>query len=81
MVNGQSGPVNCNAGVTDGDGFYSIACPLSDASAGKTKVTVSYSSYDNNDAFRYDNKTVQTEFDVFSNSSLAITKSVHSSQA
>ncbi|MGB2037396.1 MAG: DUF4129 domain-containing protein [Candidatus Poseidoniaceae archaeon] len=72
MVNGQSGPVSCNAGVTDGDGFYSIACPLSDATAGKTKVTVSYSSYDNNDAFRYDNKTVQTEFDVFSNSTLAI---------
>jgi hypothetical protein len=72
MVNGQSGPVNCNAGVTDSDGFYSIACPLSDATAGKTKVTVSYSSYDNNDAFRYDNKTVQTEFDVFSNSTLAI---------
>ena len=72
MVNGQSGPVNCNAGVTDSDGFYSIACPLSDATAGKTKVTVSYSSYDNNDAFRYDNKTVQTEFDVFSNSTLDI---------
>jgi len=50
----------------------SIACPLSDATAGKTKVTVSYSSYDNNDAFRYGNKTVQTEFDVFSNSTLAI---------
>jgi hypothetical protein len=72
MVNGQSGPVNCNAGVTDSDGFYSISCPLSDATAGKTKVTISYSSYDNNDAFRYDNKTVQTEFDVFSNSTLAI---------
>ena len=74
MVNGQSGPVNCNAAVTDADGNYSITCPLSDVLAGKTKVTVSYSSYDNNDAFRYDNKTVQTEFDVFSNSSLAITE-------
>ena len=74
MVNGQTGPVNCNAGMTDADGNYSIACPLSDVMAGKTKVTVSYSSYDNNDAFRYDNKTVQTEFDVFSNSSLAITE-------
>ena len=74
MVNGQSGPVNCNAAVTDADGNYSITCPLSDALAGKTKVTVSYSSYDNNDAFRYDNKTVQTEFDVFSNSTLAITE-------
>ena len=74
MVNGQSGPVNCNAAVTDADGNYSIVCPLSDVLAGKTKVTVSYSSYDNNDAFRYDNKTIQTEFDVFSNSSLSITE-------
>ena len=74
MVNGQSGPISCNAAVTDADGNYSITCPLSDVMAGKTKVTVSYSSYDNNDAFRYDNKTVQTEFDVFSNSTLAITE-------
>ena len=74
MVNGQSGPVNCNAAVTDSNGNYSIVCPLSDVLAGKTKVTVSYSSYDNNDAFRYDNKTIQTEFDVFSNSSLSITE-------
>lgn len=74
MVNGQSGPVNCNAAVTDENGNYSITCPLSDVLAGKTKVTVSYSSYDNNDAFRYDNKTVQTEFDVFSNSSLFISE-------
>jgi len=74
MVNGQSGPVSCNAAVTAADGNYSITCPLSDVLAGKTKVTVSYSSYDNNDAFRYDNKTVQTEFDVFSNSSLSISE-------
>ena len=60
--------------MTDADGNYSIVCPLSDVLAGKTKVTVSYSSYDNNDAFRYDNKTIQTEFDVFSNSSLSITE-------
>ena len=42
--------------------------------AGKAKVTVSYSAYDNNDAYRYENKTVQTEFDVFSNSTLQITE-------
>ena len=77
MVNGQSGPVNCNAAVTDSNGNYSIVCPLSDVLAGKTKVTVSYSSYDNNDAFRYDNKTIQTEFDVFSNSSLSILSLIH----
>ena len=45
-------------------------CPLSDVMAGKAKVSVTYSSYDNNDAYRYENKTVQTEFDVFSNSTL-----------
>mgnify|MGYP002818910255 FL=1 len=56
------------------DGFFAITCPLSDVLAGKAKVTVSYSSYDNNDAYRYENKTVQTEFDVFSNSTLQITE-------
>jgi len=40
--------------------------------AGKAKVSVIYSSYDNNDAYRYENKTVQTEFDVFSNSTLSV---------
>ena len=39
---------------------------------GKAKVTVTYSSYDNNDAYRYQNDTYETEFDVFSNSTLAL---------
>jgi hypothetical protein len=60
--------------MTNIDGRFSITCPLSDVMAGKAKVTVSYSAYDNNDAYRYENKTVQTEFDVFSNSTLQITE-------
>jgi len=74
MVNGQTGPVACQSGTTNADGFFAITCPLSDVMAGKAKVTVSYSAYDNNDAYRYENKTVQTEFDVFSNSTLQITE-------
>ncbi|MGB0312334.1 MAG: DUF4129 domain-containing protein, partial [Poseidonia sp.] len=74
MVNGQAGPVACQSGTTNADGFFAITCPLSDVMAGKAKVTVSYSAYDNNDAYRYENKTVQTEFDVFSNSTLQITE-------
>ena len=74
MVNGQTGPVACQSGTTNADGFFSIICPLSDVMAGKAKVTVSYSAYDNNDAYRYENKTVQTEFEVFSNSTLQITE-------
>jgi hypothetical protein len=74
MVNGQTGPVACQSGTTNVDGYFSIICPLSDVMAGKAKVTVSYSAYDNNDAYRYENKTVQTEFDVFSNSTLQITE-------
>jgi hypothetical protein len=72
MVNGQSGPIACPTSTTDSDGFYSITCPLSDVMAGKAKVSVIYSSYDNNDAYRYENKTVQSEFDVFSNSTLSV---------
>jgi archaellum component FlaF (FlaF/FlaG flagellin family) len=74
MVNGQTGPVACQSGTTNMDGFFAITCPLSDVMAGKAKVSVSYSAYDNNDAYRYENKTVQTEFDVFSNSTLQITE-------
>ena len=72
MVNSQSSPTSCNSGMTDLDGYFSIQCPLSDVSAGKAKVTVTYSSYDNNDAYRYQNDTYETEFDVFSNSTLAL---------
>jgi hypothetical protein len=74
MVNGQTGPVACQSGMTNADGLFSIICPLSDVMAGKAKVTVTYSAYDNNDAYRYENKTVQTEFEVFSNSTLQITE-------
>ena len=72
MVNSLSGPVACLNGVTDIDGRFAITCPLSDVLAGKARVTVTYSAWDNNDAYRYQNKTVQTEFDVFSNSTLQI---------
>ena len=74
MVNGQSGPVACLNDVTNSDGKFAITCPLTGVLAGKAKVTVTYSSFDNNDAYRYENKTVQTEFAVFSNSTLAITE-------
>jgi len=74
MVNGQTGPVACQSGMTNADGLFSITCPLSDVMAGKAKVTVTYSAYDNTDAYRYENKTVQTEFEVFSNSTLQITE-------
>ena len=72
MVNSQSSPTSCNSGITDLDGYFTIQCPLSDVSAGKAKVIVTYSSYDNNDAYRYQNDTYETEFDVFSNSTLAL---------
>ena len=74
MINGLMGPVACQSGRTNIDGRFSIVCPLSDVMAGKARVTVIYSAYDNNDAYRYENKTVQTEFDVFSNSTLQITE-------
>jgi hypothetical protein len=72
MVNSPAGPVACYNGITDINGNFAITCPLSDVMAGKARVTVSYSAWDNNDAYRYQNKTVQTEFDVFSNSTLQI---------
>ena len=72
MVNSPAGPVACFNGITDINGQFAITCPLSDVMAGKARVTVTYSAWDNNDAYRYQNKTVQTEFDVFSNSTLQI---------
>ena len=72
MVNSPAGPVACFNGITDINGRFAITCPLSDVLAGKARVTVTYSAWDNNDAYRYQNKTVQTEFDVFSNSTLQI---------
>ena len=53
MVNSPMGPVACYDGITDFDGKYEITCPLSDVMAGKAKVTVTYSAWDNNDAYRY----------------------------
>ena len=38
MVNGQTGPVACQSGTTNIDGFFAITCPLSDVMAGKAKV-------------------------------------------
>ena len=74
MVNSPSGPVACYNGITDLNGRFAITCPLSDVLAGKARVTVTYSAWDNNDAYRYQNKTIQTEFDVFSNSTLQISE-------
>jgi hypothetical protein len=74
MVNSPAGPVACTNGLTDIDGRFAITCPLSDVMAGTARVTVIYSAWDNNDAYRYQNKTVQTEFDVFSNSTLQISE-------
>ena len=74
MVNSPAGPVACENGMTDIDGRFAITCPLSDVMAGTARVSVIYSAWDNNDAFRYQNKTVQTEFAVFSNSTLQITE-------
>ena len=53
MVNSPAGPVACYNGITDFDGRFAITCPLSDVLAGKARVTVTYSAWDNNDAYRY----------------------------
>jgi hypothetical protein len=74
MTNSAEGPVACLNGVTDADGMFAITCPLNDVTAGNARVSVIYSAWDNNDAYRYQNKTLQTEFDVFSNSSLVLTE-------
>ena len=74
MVNSAEGPIACLNGVTDIDGKFAITCPLDDITAGNARVSVIYSAWDNNDAYRYQNKTLQTEFDVFSNSSLVLTE-------
>ncbi|HIF46242.1 MAG TPA: DUF4129 domain-containing protein [Candidatus Poseidoniales archaeon] len=74
MVNSPAGPVACISGMTDYDGNFAITCPLSDVTAGVARVSVIYSAWDNNDAYRYQNKTVQTEFAVFSNSTLHISE-------
>ena len=72
MQNSPGGPIACDPGITDDDGFFEITCPLDNVRAGKAYVTVTYNSYDNNDAFRYRNKSVEVSFDVFSNSTLSI---------
>ena len=74
MVNGDGGVQGCQEGYTDFNGFFAIDCELSGVIAGKARVTVTYSAWDNenNDRFRYSNKTLQTEFEVFSNSTIAI---------
>jgi len=72
MVNSPAGPIACYNGITDINGKFAITCPLSDVMAGTARVSVTYSAWDNNDAYRYQNKTVQTEFAVFSNSTLLI---------
>ncbi|CAI8166308.1 MAG: Uncharacterised protein [Methanobacteriota archaeon] len=74
MVNSPAGPVACYNGITDFDGNFAITCPLSDVMAGVARVSVTYSAWNNNDAYRYQNKTVQVEFAVFSNSTLMVSE-------
>ncbi len=76
MVNGDSGVQGCEEGYTDINGYFSIDCELSGVIAGKARVTVTYSAWDteNNDRYRYSNKTLQTEFEVFSNSTIDISE-------
>ena len=76
MVNGDSGVQGCEEGYTDINGYFSIDCELSGVIAGKARVTVTYSAWDteNNDRYRYSNKTLQTEFEVFSNSTIGISE-------
>ena len=66
---------SCGATFTDSEGRYSAVCPLSNVAAGEATVRVEYSRFDNaNDAYRYNNDTVETIFPVFSNSTLRITR-------
>ena len=76
MINGNSGVQGCQEGYTDINGYFAIDCELSGVIAGKARVTVTYSAWDNenNDRYRYSNKTLQTEFEVFSNSTIAISE-------
>ena len=76
MVNGDSGVQGCQEGYTDINGYFAIDCELSGVIAGKARVTVTYSAWDNenNDRYRYSNKSLQTEFEVFSNSTIAISE-------
>ncbi len=74
MQNSNEGPISCQTGFTDEYGFYSITCPLENVRAGQAYVSVAYNAYDNNDAFRYRNRTVEVTFDVFSNSTMMISE-------
>jgi hypothetical protein len=76
MVNGDTGVQGCQEGFTDINGNYAIDCELSGVIAGKARVTVTYSAWDkeNNDRYRYSNKSLQTDFEVFSNSTIQISE-------
>ena len=74
MQNSNQGPISCDLAFTDEYGFYSVNCPLENVRAGQAYVSVTYNAYDNNDAFRYRNRTVEVTFDVFSNSTTIISE-------
>ena len=74
MINSPDGPQTCPSSNTDEFGAYLIECPISGINAGTALVTVTYNAYDNNDAYRYRNKTVFDKFEVWSNSSLQISE-------
>ncbi len=74
MINSPDGPQTCPSSSTDEFGAYLIECPISGVNAGTALVTVTYNAYDNNDAYRYRNKTVFDKFEVWSNSSLQISE-------
>ena len=74
MINSPDGPIACIPSITDDFGYYTIECPLSGVNAGTAQVTVTYNAYDNNDAYRYLNKSVTVNFEVFSNSTLSISE-------
>ena len=64
----------CIPGITDSNGFFDIVCPMTGIEAGVAKVTTDFNSYENNDRYRYKNKSVDNYFDVFSNSTIEISE-------
>ena len=68
-------PEFCPSQRTNSNGYYEIECDeFKNVKSGKVTVTVEYNSQENNDAYRYQGKTQNATFDVFSNSTLEITE-------
>jgi len=73
MQGSSAGPVTCDPGATNMQGYFDIVCPLQGVLAGQARVTIDYNSWENNDRQRYKNSSVTHLFPVFSNSTLEIT--------